>query len=204
MSRRLECSPFRGFCALQPGDRTRQNPRWGARRRRQAAWSFLRCSWPGRCRGQTVKAQGGKRRRRGQANGGARRRRPAEGFGQGSSPLACPSWTKPANAELGSLAARRGPSKARERRRRPGSTCARRYSVALRSATGFRRRRQGDWVWSSAALDHRGSCFAPYNVRAEATREVGRPGAAQDNGARDCPARRQGGTPRGVASRARG
>ena len=42
------------------------------------------------------------------------------------------------------------------------------------------------------------------NVRAEATREAWCPGAAQDNGACDCPARRQGATPRGVASRARG
>jgi hypothetical protein len=42
------------------------------------------------------------------------------------------------------------------------------------------------------------------NVRAEATREAGRPWAAQDNGACDCPARPKGGTPRGVASRARG
>jgi hypothetical protein len=42
------------------------------------------------------------------------------------------------------------------------------------------------------------------NVRAEATHEVGRPWAAQDNGACDCPARPKGGTPRGVASRARG
>jgi len=42
------------------------------------------------------------------------------------------------------------------------------------------------------------------NVRAEATDEAGRLGAAQDNGACDCPARRQGGLPRWVASRARG
>jgi hypothetical protein len=42
------------------------------------------------------------------------------------------------------------------------------------------------------------------NVRAEATHEACRPWAAQDNGACDCPARPKGGTPRGVASRARG
>jgi hypothetical protein len=42
------------------------------------------------------------------------------------------------------------------------------------------------------------------NVRAEATREAWHPWAAQDNGACDCPARPKGGTPRGVASRARG
>jgi hypothetical protein len=47
-------------------------------------------------------------------------------------------------------------------------------------------------------------CLAPPNVRAEATREAWRPWAAQDNGACDCPARPKGGTPRGVASRARG
>jgi hypothetical protein len=46
--------------------------------------------------------------------------------------------------------------------------------------------------------------FVLPNVRAEATRQVWRPWAAQDNGARDCPARPKGGTPRGVASRARG
>ncbi len=37
------------------------------------------------------------------------------------------------------------------------------------------------------------------NVRANATREAWCPGPAQDNGARDCPARGQGATPRGVA-----
>jgi hypothetical protein len=37
------------------------------------------------------------------------------------------------------------------------------------------------------------------NVRAEATREAGRPWAAQDNGACDCPARPKGATPREVA-----
>jgi hypothetical protein len=75
-------------------------------------------------------------------------------------------------------------------------------SVALRSATGFRPRRQGDWVWSSAAVDHRGSCFAPYNVRAERTTEAGRLGPATDNTLLWLlPA--QGGLPRRVRSRAR-
>jgi hypothetical protein len=42
------------------------------------------------------------------------------------------------------------------------------------------------------------------NVRAERTTEAGRAGAAQDNGACDCPARRQRALPRRVRSRARG
>ena len=50
----------------------------------------------------------------------------------------------------------------------------------------------------------RKGCSLLSNVRAEATCEAWCPGAAQDNGACDCPARRQGTTPRGVASRARG
>jgi hypothetical protein len=65
------------------------------------------------------------------------------------------------------------------------------------------------WLFRFTAKPHflLSSARPPFllpNVRAEATREAGRPGAAQENGACDCPARRQGATPRGVASRARG
>ena len=60
-------------------------------------------------------------------------------------------------------------------------------------------RRSRTSCWSTARLP-----VLPPNVRAEATRELGRPWAAQDNGACDCPARPKGTPPRGVASRARG
>ena len=55
-------------------------------------------------------------------------------------------------------------------------------------------RRSRTSCWSTARL----RVVLP-NVRANATREAWRLGAAQDNGACDCPARRQGAMPHGVA-----
>ena len=57
---------------------------------------------------------------------------------------------------------------------------------------------------SESATMNDGLSITTYNVRAERTSEAGRPGAAQEDGACDWPARRQGGLPRWVRSRARG